>query len=755
MTVNYKSLHGPKLQAAGFKLVPIKAGTKQPMTRGWQNIRSTPADVAKWARSSYYGGIAVLGKFTPGIDVDVSDEDIANKIVAWCHENIGLTPVRLGNAPRVLLPYAAPEKGLGPDSSHKFKDELGVLHQVDVRATGQQWVAYGVHPGTGNPYTWLPNELSEYQPDFLPVLTGEKLQELFAYFESIVPTSWTRLSTGKKLHAGGFDATGSEMGLTSFENYKPPLNIDTDRLRSMLAALSPDGTVNGCGWRTVGMALYHQFEGSDEGKQLFTEWSENSVEYDYNEIQARWPSWASNTYGGNPVTAATIVSMYNSIVKEVDDPTKRLKSKNLSDWEQRFVLIEMPDGSEVHDAGVPIYMSPKRQLRAFKEHNAGYSHKYVTFDGDVKLEPMVDAWKASLNTRHYSGYTYQPGQPRFCTRGHNWGDDAMYVNTFYFPPHLEEVDNPEQKLSVFFKFLAHIFPIEDERNWIIEWLARMIQNPGKRSFVTPINITHVTGTGRGLFFEVLRALVGAHNTHDVSKDDIEGRFNGFLDKCMIAVIQEIKAATGDHKYQIWERMKSLLADTNANIQEKGKDSYTGTIYANFLMFSNNLNALPLDDVNERRIYAMQGAGEPIDHAGITAIINWKNGPENVAALFKFLQKYPVDESHFERAPVTETKKQMVNLSLGDEGVDVKNWILEEAPLVFDYEYAVSRVDAGHGTESDIFVSRKKLGLVLSDMGYHSRRVRIEGSRLYLYYDPRKTSSGTQNLKDLYYSLNRS
>ena len=49
---------------------------------------------------------------------------------------------------------------------------------------------------------------------------------------------------------------------------------------------------------------------------------------------------------------------------------------------------------------------------------------------------------------------------------------------------------------------------------------------------------------------------------------------GLLDKCVIAVVQEIKAHTGHQKFQVWERMKSLLADTVANIQAKGQDSYT-------------------------------------------------------------------------------------------------------------------------------------------------------------------------------------
>lgn len=736
MAINYKEAHGPPLLSKGYMLVPIKAGEKDPRTKGWLDIRSTPEELAKWIKSRYYGGLGVLGKFNPGIDIDVSDRVIAEKVTAWCMDNIGIAPVRIGNAPRVLIPCVAPNEGIGPDSSKKYECMLGNLHQVDIRAAGQQWVAYGIHPKTKNPYTWTGGELHSVYADFLPTLTGAKIQALFNYFESIVPKSWVEKSKGRDRHrpTGGLSAGGALEGATAFENYKPPLNIDADKMRSMLDVLDPDGQVIGCGWRTVGMALFHQFQGSDEGKELFIEWSSTSIAYDTKEIDHRWPSWAAGSYGGNPVTAATIIAMYNEVTKTSDDPTRRLKSKKLSDWERRFTLVELADGTEVHDGGVPIHKAHRKTLRAFSEHNRGYLHKSLTPEGDIKVEPMVNAWMASNNVRHYAGYTYQPGKDRYAPRQNSYGDDAKYVNTFFYPPH-SAIDNPLDYIGPFLSFLANLFPEKIERDWFIEWLARLIQNPSIRSFVTPINITAVTGTGRGILFDLLRLIVGGHNTHDVSTDDMEGRFNGFLDKCVIAVVQEIKAATGSRKYQAWERMKSLLADTTANIQSKGQDSYTASIYANFLMFSNNIDALPLQDVNERRIYAMRGANRPITSDEIDIIIGWSKVSKNIAAVFTYLKGLPVNESHFKRAPVSETKIQMVSACLGASGADLADWLRNDAPKVFDADFAIEELEKYSDNADSEGMSKTALGRALSDRGYHSSQIRVDNKRIYVYYHP--------------------
>ncbi|MCK5237715.1 MAG: PriCT-2 domain-containing protein, partial [Deltaproteobacteria bacterium] len=384
MRVNFKAKHGTPLVDAGYMLVPIAAGKKFPTTKGWPKLRATVEDVKKWARTRYYGGLGVLGEFNPGIDIDVQHEETAELLVRWCMKNIGTAPVRIGNWPRVLIPCSAPEGGIGPDNSNKYEDDLECTHQVEIKATGQQWVAYGTHPGTGKAYTWKGGELHENMADLLPTLTGEKITALFKYFEQIRPQEWTVKQLGReRRNEGGVDKTGELSGNQAFENYTPPLNITTDKLRSMLDLINPDEGHEV--WLRTGMALYHQYKGSDEGLDLFSEWSEKSSEYDLEEIKTRWPTWEAKTYSRAPVTAATIVKTYNDRAKKSVDPTRRPKSNYLSYWERRYGLIELTDGSEVHDMGVPLYKSARRTMKAFAEHNAAYTHKTVAPDGEVKI----------------------------------------------------------------------------------------------------------------------------------------------------------------------------------------------------------------------------------------------------------------------------------------------------------------------------------------------------------------------------------
>ena len=58
------------------------------------------------------------------------------------------------------------------------------------------------------------------------------------------------------------------------------------------------------------MGLWHQYDGSEEGFDLFDEFSANGAKYlenKPNEMRARWRSFEPDLRNTNPVTAATII----------------------------------------------------------------------------------------------------------------------------------------------------------------------------------------------------------------------------------------------------------------------------------------------------------------------------------------------------------------------------------------------------------------------------------------------------------------
>lgn len=78
-------------------------------------------------------------------------------------------------------------------------------------------------------------------------------------------------------------------------NTAPDPDYDATRIQTeLLSKLDPDESYDL--WLTVGMALHHQFEGSDEGLNLWDLWSNQdgtSVKYDPRACEAKWNSFAA------------------------------------------------------------------------------------------------------------------------------------------------------------------------------------------------------------------------------------------------------------------------------------------------------------------------------------------------------------------------------------------------------------------------------------------------------------------------------
>ena len=83
------------------------------------------------------------------------------------------------------------------------------------------------------------------------------------------------------------------------------MKISLQKLNSLLNKIDPD-----CGyddWLRVGMAIYHETDGSDEGMDLFDRWSSKGQKYKgIKEIETKWRSFRTVT---TPVTIGTLIKM--------------------------------------------------------------------------------------------------------------------------------------------------------------------------------------------------------------------------------------------------------------------------------------------------------------------------------------------------------------------------------------------------------------------------------------------------------------
>lgn len=273
--------HGPRLVKLGYDPVPIEPGTKRPATKDWLERNFGEERMLRRAFSGHGLGVKTGrpnadGHALIGVDVDVLDPVVAAKLVAWCRKNIGDAPLRVGQAPKAMLVFGT-VKPFRKKRSLTFRSLDGREHAVEALGKGQQFLAYAIHPSTGQPYTWHGRELVDVPIAELPKITQQQSLDFIAYFESIVPDDWEPVTRERPVRTSEPHLPGKQQ--------RAPIWM----LRPAMEAMPIDPETYDR-WVRVGMALHHATDGSIEGLELWDQWSRKGRKYD-GSTRTKWETF--------------------------------------------------------------------------------------------------------------------------------------------------------------------------------------------------------------------------------------------------------------------------------------------------------------------------------------------------------------------------------------------------------------------------------------------------------------------------------
>lgn len=296
---------------SGYQIVPINQGKKGPLIKEWQIKDFTAEDIK--------AGIGVktgIGDYPlAAVDIDVLDPKLAGDFSAWVQDTFGPTVERVGNAPKTMVIFRAAESGWPKVTSRWYEDNEGRRQRLEILGKGQQFVAYHIHPETGRPYEWVDmfGGLENYPANELPVITADQVEAIVKKFEemanasglSLVETSNSTPSvTRSDTDAGDFTA-GLKVGLSIAEaaQYLAPLDASDYEQ-----------------WIRLGMAVYHEFDGSEDAFAVYRDWSATAGNYaGEDETRKKWESFA----GRDGITARTLIKLSNDASRKDQREAKR------------------------------------------------------------------------------------------------------------------------------------------------------------------------------------------------------------------------------------------------------------------------------------------------------------------------------------------------------------------------------------------------------------------------------------------------
>ncbi len=557
-------------------------------------------------------------------------------------------------------------------------------------------------------------------------------------------------------------------------------------------------------WLRVGMALYHQFRGSESGWSRWVAWSEKSPKHESRQMRTKWRSFGGST---RPVTMASIIKLAGGRRAAVEiTPTGstfaaletearsirtleaytalRNKVSALSEMQLRPDMRMILAGAAYDLFGKANGMSRAVINKAFKplrgKRIGAEIDTTAPFDGPGWLEDWIfceaDATFEMISTRHsikresfrakfdrmpevmmaevpdaanfalnfcriptVASKMFWPGAERIFTLD----TGLSHLNTYEksgAEPCTELDEETSLIMDRFFTHVRNTVGSEREQRILIDFMAYVYQNPGKR-VQWALLLKGIEGNGKSYFFRVMQAVLG-RQASVVSTTAIDSTFTGWAEGSLLVCIEEIRIS-GTNKYAILDKMKPLITNSTIAVVHKGKDEKHIPNFTSYMMFTNHADAIPVGE-NDRRycvIFTKQTRKEDLfaQHGGAVASEAYFGAlfgdlEERPDVFARMLQDWKIsdDFSPSGRAPETDGLAAMRAMHVSEDRDDMETAIAEYASPVV----GTNLIDVTHLRNMAVMDGRnfpltKAVSHILSDMGYtpiEGRRVKISKTR---------------------------
>lgn len=580
------------------------------LTGTWPTTGITPAmqiRAATWPTDN----VGLRAENFPALDIDVASFEARNFVESVMQFHLGAAPARFrDNAPRLLFVFR--RSGEEPIRKMRivFEDDKGIEHAVEFLGLGQQYLVAGTHP-SGAFYLWRENaDLATWGASGLTGITAIEARGFMdALATEILDRGWKIVRDVRLKGSSGLSQSVAEMeplidtplaiaALQTIPNTADVLPMRED-LVSVLAAFKA----------TVGKnSLNPNVEATAR------EWATNEGWCDDAYFSSVWGSLTHIRVGPERLFGLAhkhgFVGDAQEDFKDTVVAVAKIEAAQTESDEERKKLETL---------GKRVVYWAEAQKWIDKETKAQLSHAAfnaspalgvtIAPSGATGVKTAANKLINSSLVQTVAGMTYLPAQPQLVTWEYN-GKPALFFNKWMENPVAITEGMSDNDIKPWLDHIAYLFENEDDRNYLLDFFAHVIQKRGHKIRWAPIIIGN-QGVGKDLMLRpIVNGLGKNSNAQTVQPERLMGQFIDFWEKELV-IVEEINR--GD-RTDVYEKMKAVIsgtaADTNT-IERKFEQPYEVPNVVNFIFFSNHTDALNLSS-DDRRFFVIHSYAEPKD-----------------------------------------------------------------------------------------------------------------------------------------------
>lgn len=633
-----KQIHALRKHLLHSGYTPLPLLDKGIRIKNWTRDTIDDDWLDQYARTSRFANTGIRCDNLVAFDIDVLDEDLADDCERAITKCVGRTDLcRVGKWPKRLLLYRLDGEPMRSARTAKYSG-----HMVEVLASRKrQFAAFGIHPGTGEPYEWLDGYSPEtVQADDLPAVTVDDVERALNECIHLFETA------GLELQSAGY-AIDHHDELDDLDDHFAIHLVSGAAVT--WSELKPHLTEKGA-WGNI-TREDGQFGDSGAVHFYLSNTSQEPIAYDF----------ARDVLHREPViddAALDDLELPDDAASLFDEPLEGLLQQYALIGDGTVRMIDQPDA---------VWRYPN-----FKLLNSNLIVP-VQLKTKTVMKEAVEIWKA--HPKCVTAHTIEL-RPEAPDRAIIHEGDLRIFNLYNPPLHPERGG----EVDTILEFIAHLVPDQAEREIFLDWHAMKVARP-ELPMHGLVMVTPEFGTGRGTWLQVLSRLFGHHYVARVELHQLIGQggqadYNDFrADSLIIEVPEALEEKEDITRYKVrhvaYERIKNICEPqpTRVKIQRKYGVNNFQKIHSSLIICSNHSDALAIPPGDRRLIILRNTETRLVDAPARLRerVFAWMDEPSNIGALQRYLLDRALTCTYdpLGDPPMTIAKQQMVDESESD------------------------------------------------------------------------------------------
>jgi len=403
---------------------------------------------------------------------------------------------------------------------------------------------------------------------------------------------------------------------------------------------------------------------------------------------------------------------YETISKSYYNMKKEFELNNAKILYPPMVVHRDRDGENIIQP-IPLCEKTNRHIKcSVKETNKKGETVY-------KDKKFIELWLDDPRIRKFDKYVFKPSPLKVEDYEYNTWTDFEITKTKY--------EEDQTIIDRFLDYMKNLFNNEEVVDYIIAYFANRIQNPAIRNMVCVI-LYGEEGDGKNRLLDIFKNIVGDKYYSELENAKQMFGVHSCIEKEKLFIC--VNEAKGKDNYENSETLKARITTDRLIVNPKGIQEFKIDNFCDYIMTTNNANAVNLHDKSRRYLYVETTSYYSRNSEFFNKFSNdIVDNPKALRVIYEYLMKFDVKKvipsGNFQNhIPETEIQKDIIR-----NNRDKILYFLED--LINDPKYTLSFDDDDDTKElkiknSELFtqwgswISKNNIKCDYNNIAFHSR-----------------------------------